>query len=401
MKVGKKMAGALGGIKVLDLTRVLAGPYCTMILGDLGAEIIKVEAPGGSDDTRYWGPPNTGGESAYYLCANRNKRGITLDLKSAEGKEILTKLIKEADVVIENFKNGTMQKWGFDYESLKRLNPRIIHCSITGFGRTGPYQHLPGYDYIIQAMGGLMSITGSTESGPMKVGVAIADILTGLYAAIGVLAALNERKHSNLGQSVDISLFDSQISALVNVASNYLVSNIIPKRLGNLHPNIVPYQTFPTSDGEMVVAVGNDGQFSKLCTLLGIAELAMDPRFSTNPKRLENREPLIEILSEKMQQKESKEWLHLLNEAGVPAGPINNLQELFHDEQVKVREMVKEVPHPTAGSVRLVGSPLKLSRTPVEIKRHPPLAGEHTEEVLLEIGITQEQIEKMKAKQII
>lgn len=395
------MPGALTGIKVLDLTRVLAGPYCTMILGDLGAEIIKVEAPGGSDDTRYWGPPNTGGESAYYLCANRNKRGITLDLKSAEGKEVLTKLIKESDIVIENFKNGTMEQWEFDYESLKLLNQKIIHCSITGFGRNGPYQHLPGYDFIIQAMAGLMSITGSEESGPLKVGVAISDILTGLYAAVGILAALNERNHSNLGQSVDISLFDSQISSLVNVASNYLVSNLIPKRLGNLHPNIVPYQTFPTADGEIVVAVGNDGQFRKLCTVLEMEELAKDPKFSSNPKRLENRERLTEIISEKMLKRDGKEWMQLLNAAGIPGGPINNLQELFSDEQVKAREMVKEIPHPTAGSIRLVGSPLKLSRTPVEIKRHPPLAGEHTEEVLKEIGITKEQIDLMKARQII
>lgn len=395
------MAGALDGVKILDLTRVLAGPYCTMILGDLGAEIIKVEAPGGSDDTRSWGPPNVGGESAYYLCANRNKRAITLNMRTEEGKDVLRKLIKESDIVMENFKNGTLEKWGFDDDYMKSLNPRIIRCSITGFGKTGPYKDLPGYDYIIQAMGGLMSINGSEESGPMKVGVAISDIVTGLYAAIGVLAALNERNQSNQGQSIDISLFDSQIGTLINVASNYLVSNKVPKRLGNMHPNVAPYQPFATADGEMVIAVGNDGQFKKLCNVLDTQELCEDERFSTNPKRVENREMLEGILSEKFQQKTTKEWLELLRANGIPAGPINNMEQLFQDEQVSARGMVQEISHPTAGNVRLVGSPLKLSRTPVDIRRHPPLAGEHTEEVLAEIGYTKEEIEEMKAKNIL
>lgn len=376
------MAGALDGIKVIDLTRVLAGPYCTMILGDLGADVIKVEAPGGSDDTRQWGPPYIGGESAYYLCANRNKRSICLDLKSDEGKDALRRLVKQSDVIVQNFKNGTMEKWGLGYDQLKEINKQIIYCSITGFGATGPYKDLPGYDYIVQAMGGLMSITGTKESGPLKVGVAIADVLTGLYAAIGILAALHERNRSGEGQSIDISLFDSQISALINVASNYLISGKVGERLGNLHPNITPYQPFKTKDGEMVIAVGNDSQFKRFCQAVGLPELAGDERFSTNPMRTKNRTELTEILAQKMSEKTTKEWQHEMNKAGVPCGPINDMEQLFSDPQVAARQMVVEMPHPTAGLVRLVGSPLKLSRTPVEMRRHPPLAGEHTEEIL-------------------
>ncbi|UTR12916.1 CoA transferase [Evansella sp. LMS18] len=395
------MCGALEGIRVLDLSRVLAGPYCTMILGDLGAEVIKVEGPGGSDDTRNWGPPYTGGESAYYLCANRNKRAITLNLKTDEGKEVLKKLIAKSDVVLENFKNGTMNKWGLDYEELKKINPQIVHCSITGFGRNGPYNGFPGYDFIIQAMSGLMSITGSEESGPTKVGVAISDIFTGLYSAIGIQAALLERNRSGLGQSIDISLLDSQISALANVASNYLVSGNVPERLGNEHPNIVPYQPFPTEDGQMAVAVGNDRQFGKFMEVLGLQEYAQEERFATNPQRLKNREELIQLITEQMKTKTSREWLESLQKQGIPAGPINTVKEMFEDPQVIARELVKEVAHPTAGKVKLVGSPLNLSRTPTEVTRHPPLAGEHTNEVLAEIGYTESQIEEMKIQRVI
>ncbi|MEB1806700.1 MAG: CoA transferase [Bacillaceae bacterium] len=392
---------ALNGIKVLDLTRVLAGPYSTMILGDLGAEIIKVEAPGGSDDTRYWGPPFKGTESAYYLCANRNKRAITLNLKSEEGIEVLRKLIKRSDVVIENFKSGTMEKWGLSYDEMKTINKEIIHCSITGFGQDGPYKNLPGYDFIIQAMSGLMSITGSDQSGPMKVGVAISDIVTGLYANIGILAALQERTRSGEGQSIDISLFDSQISALANVASNYLISGNIPGLLGNQHPNIVPYQSFPTLDGEMVVAVGNDGQFKKLCILLELETLLTDAKFKTNSKRLENREELVKILTKRMKTRTSNEWLLLLNESGIPAGPIQNMEQVFNDPQVRERNMIVEMEHPTAGNVHLVGSPLKLSRTPVEIRSHPPVSGEHTDEVLAEIGYSSDRILGLKENNFI
>lgn len=395
------MPNVLENIKVLDLSRVLAGPYCSMILGDLGAEIIKVEAPGGSDDTRKWGPPYKGEESAYYLCANRNKRAITLDIKSEKGQEILLELIAQSDILIQNFKTGTLDKLGLGYEQIKEVNPRLIFCSITGFGQTGPYKDIPGYDYIIQAMSGLMSITGSEDSGPMKVGVPITDIITGLYAAIGILGALHERLQSGKGQSIDISLLDSQLSALVNVASNYLVSGVIPKRFGSQHPNIVPYQTFDTLDGEMVIAIGNDGQFNKLCKLLQLQDMAEDERFSTNSKRVEHKEELLKPLAAKLKQRNSTDWLELFRQQGIPCGPINNMQKVFEDPQIKAREMVIQVKHPKAGDVSLVGSPLKFSRTPVEIKRHPPLVGEHNQEILSELGYKEEEIQDMRNKRII
>lgn len=390
------MAGALQEIKILDLTRVLAGPFCSMILGDLGAEVIKVEGPDSRDDTRAWGPPFVGGESAYYLCANRNKRAITVNFKSEKGKEIIRKLIAKSDVVVQNFKTGTLEKWGLGYEEMKKINPQIILASITGFGTNGPYKDEPGYDYIIQAMGGLMSITGEKDGPPIKAGVAIADILTGLYTVIGILSALHERNYSGEGQQIDISLFDSQISALVNVASNYLVSGVIPQRLGNQHPNIVPYQIFPTKDKEMVVAVGNDHQFSKFASILGMPELATNENYRTNAKRVENREELIPIICEQMKETTAKEWQSLLQQAGIPNGPINDMQMLFDDPQVHARNMVVEIAHPTAEMVKLVGSPLKLSRTPVEMRRHPPIYGEHTETVLSELGFNPEEIQSMK-----
>ncbi|MED4727071.1 CaiB/BaiF CoA-transferase family protein [Aneurinibacillus migulanus] len=386
--------GALEGIKVIDLTRVLAGPYCTMILGDLGADIIKVEAPGGSDETRGWGPPDIGGESAYYLCANRNKRAMTLNLKDEKARSILRELVKDADVVINNFKTGTMEKWGLGYEALSEANPRLIYASISGFGQTGPYKDIPGYDYIVQAMGGMMSITGSEETGPMKVGVAIADVATGLYAAIGILAALREREQSGVGQMIDLALFDSQISLLVNVASNYLVSGKVPKRYGNQHPNIVPYQTFIAADMEMVVAVGNDQQFRKLCTLLNREEWSQDPRFSTNSMRLANREEICGLLAEEFKKRSAAEWLAELTDVGIPNAPIYDMDQLFHDPQVEARGMKVNTWHPTAGEVPMVGSPLKLSRTPVSVRRHPPLAGEHTKEILMEHGFAEEQIDE-------
>ncbi|MBP1933904.1 CaiB/BaiF CoA transferase family protein [Ammoniphilus resinae] len=393
------MAGALEGIKIVDLTRVLAGPFCTMTLADLGADVIKIEGTATKDDTRFWGPPYAGGESAYYLCANRNKRAIRLNLKSDKGKEVFKRLVAESDVVVQNFKTGTLERMGLGYEQLKAVNPRIILASITGFGSNGPYKDLAGYDYIIQAMSGLMEITGDQQSGPMKVGVAIADVLTGLYTTVGILAAIQERNHSGVGQSIDISLFDSQISALVNVASNYLVSGIIPKRLGNQHPNIVPYQVFPTADQEMVVAVGNDAQFRKFVQVLGVEEWADDHRFATNPKRVENRELLIGMISERMKTMPSRHLREQLEAVGVPNGPINNMKELFADPQVQAREMVVEMAHPTAEKIKLVGSPLKLSRTPVEMKQHPPLYGEHTEQVLVSLGYTIEEIEEMQKNQ--
>ena len=302
------MAGALENMKVLDLSRVLAGPYCTMIMGDLGAEILKVEAPGGSDETRKWGPPFQHDVSAYYLSANRNKKAITVDLKSDEGIDIIKKLVQESDVIISNFKTGTMESFGLGYDELALLNPRLVYCSITGFGETGPERNMPGYDFIIQAMSGLMSITGTKESGPQKSGVAIVDILTGLYACIGIQAALLERVQSGKGQKLDISLYDSAVSALVNIGSNYLMEEKVPATLGNMHANIVPYQTFQTLDGEMVIAVGNDNQYEALCHVLGKPEYATDERFQTNPNRVEHRDILVPLLQEIFITQETKYW---------------------------------------------------------------------------------------------
>ncbi len=391
---------ALQGLKVIDLTRVLAGPYCTMILGDLGADVIKIEGPGSSsDETRQWGPPFKGDQSAYYLTANRNKRAITLNLKEPEAREILRTMIKTADVVIQNFKVGSMEKWGLSYEEFHELNPRLVYCSISGFGQYGPYKDLPGYDYIVQAMGGMMSITGDKE--PMKVGVAIADIATGLYCTIGILAALQEREQSGVGQHIDISLLDSQMSILANVASNYLMSGIIPKRYGNQHPNIVPYQTFMASDSEMVVAVGNDRQFQKFCQVLGKLEFTEDVRFQTNTARLQHRETLVVLLQEEFRKHPCKYWQEKLNKVGVPNGPINNMEQLFNDPHVTAREMKVEINHPTIDKINLVGSPLKLSRSKVEIKRHPPLVGEHTVEVLKEYGFSEQQVDDFLLRNIL
>lgn len=395
------MPKALEGITVLDLSRVLAGPFCSMILGDLGAKVIKVEHPVAQDETRGWGPPYTGGESAYYLCANRNKQAITVDLKSSEGKEIIRKLLARSDVVVQNFKAGTLEKLGLGYETMRAINPQIILASITGFGLTGPYREAPGYDFIIQAMSGLMSITGNQESGPLKVGVAIADVLTGLYTAIGILGALHERTLSGEGQQLDVALMDSQVSALVNVASNFLVTGKIPTPLGNHHPNIVPYQVFPTQDQDIVIAVGNDSQFRKLCELIERPDLAESSQFSTNSMRVHHREELVALISDRLREQPAHHWIERLLEAGIPNGPINNLQQVFADPQLAARNMVVSLSHPTAESIQLVGSPIKLSRTPVEITLHPPLHGEHTEEILLELGYTQQQINQMKTNQII
>lgn len=390
------VTAALEGIRVLDLTRVLAGPYCSMILGDLGAEIIKVEAPGGSDETRTWGPPFKEGVSAYYLCTNRNKKSLTLDLKSREGKEVLEKLVRESDVVLNNFKTGTMERLGFEYDHIKEINPRIVFCSITGFGETGPYQQLPGYDFIIQAMSGLMSITGDDQSGPQKLGVAITDILTGLYACIGIQTALLERERSGYGQKIDLSLYDAAVSSLINIGSNFLMTGKVPQRLGNHHANIVPYQTFRSRDGEMVIAVGNDRQFAHLCAVVGQPSLASDPLFSTNAKRVENREALSYILQELFSQEKTAYWQDRCQEKHIPFGPIQTLEDVRNDEQLKARDMFLNLEHPKAGNVEMIGSPLKLSRTPVDYKQHPPDAGEHTEEILTGLGYDKNTIRKWK-----
>lgn len=373
---------ALSNFKVLDLSRVLAGPYCTMILGDLGAEVIKVEAPGGSDDTRKWGPPFQDGVSAYYLSANRNKKSITVDLKTEEGITLIKKLIKESDVMINNFKTGTMERLGLGFETVSNLNPGIVFCSITGFGETGPNKEMPGYDFIVQAMSGLMSITGDKTSGPQKLGVAITDVLTGLYACVGIQAALLERNTSGKGQKLDISLYDSAVSSLVNIGSNYLMSGKIPEALGNHHANIVPYQTFKTADGEIVIAVGNDNQYKALCSVLEKPELATDERFLTNPDRVENREQLVPLLQEVFTKNSTAYWQTCCNENNIPCGPIQNLEEVTKDPQLLAREMFISTEHPTAGQIKMIGSPLKLSRTPVTYRHHPPNAGEHNEEIM-------------------
>ncbi|WP_438319032.1 CaiB/BaiF CoA transferase family protein [Sporosarcina sp. FA9] len=376
------MAGALENIKVLDLSRVLAGPYCTMILGDLGAEVIKVEAPGGSDETREWGPPFKEDVSAYYLSANRNKKAITVDLKSVEGIEIIKTLVQESDIIISNFKTGTMERFGLGYELLSELNPRLIYCTITGFGETGPSRNMPGYDFVIQAMSGLMSITGTEESGPQKSGVAIVDVLTGLYSCIGIQAALIERMQSGLGQKLDISLYDTAVSSLVNIGSNYLMAEKIPTALGNTHANIVPYQTFKTLDGEIVIAVGNDSQFKSLCKVLGKEELAEDIRFRKNSGRVKNRTELVSIIQTIFLTNPKLFWQDLCKNNNIPCGPVQNLEEVVNDPQLIARNMFITHEHPTAGTIKMIGSPLKLSRTPVQMKYHPPNPGEHNDEIL-------------------
>jgi formyl-CoA transferase len=374
----------LQGIRVLDLSRVLAGPYCTMVLGDLGADVIKVESPEG-DETRSWGPPFADGESAYYLCVNRNKRSIVVDFKTDHGQEILHQLIRRSDVLVENFRPGTLARFSLDFESASRLNPKLIYCSISGFGQTGPLRDKPGYDFMIQAMGGLMSITGEPDGEPLKVGVAVADLFAGQNAVIAILAALQARTLTGRGQHLDISLFDSQVAMLANVASNFLVSGNLPKRYGNAHANIVPYQIFQASDAWFVLAVGNDKQFEKLCGAMAVPELAGDTRFRTNADRVKNREDLIDILKPIFRTRTSAEWLSALEHAGIPCGPINALDQVFAMPQVETREMLIQMKHSEVGDLRLVGSPLKFSETPVDYKLAPPRLGEHTDEVLREL----------------
>jgi formyl-CoA transferase len=393
------MPGPLDGVTVLDLTRVLAGPFCTMMLGDFGADVIKIEQPGRGDDTREWKPPEVGGESAYYLAINRNKRSATLNLQHPAGKDILRRLATQSDVLVENFKRGGLDAMGLGYQTLGELNPRLIYCSITGYGEGSPYQDRPGYDFAIQAMSGLMSITGEPEGEPQKFGVAITDVLTGLYACMSILAALQERERSGLGQRIELSLLDSALAALINVASSYLNTGEAPIRYGNAHAQVVPYQAFKASDQYFVLAVGNDLQFRVLARLIGAPELAEDARFATNPGRIVNREALMERLEPIFAAQPAEHWLALFAENGVPAQPINTVPQALADPHVAAREMVVEVPHPTAGSVRLMGVPYKLSRTPAGIKRHPPLLGEHTEQVLRErLGMSAEEIARLRSE---
>ena len=395
------MAGALKGITVLDLSRVLAGPLCTMMLADLGAEVVKVERPGGGDETREWGPPWAGGESAYYLSVNRNKRGITVDLKAEEGREVVRRLAAKADILVENFKTGTLDKMGLGYDDLAPLNPGLIFCSITGYGHTGPDRDQPGYDFAIQGRGGIMSITGEPDGPPMKVGLAIVDVTAAQYAAVAILAALEARHTTGRGQRIDISLLDSQIAWLVNRAGNYLVGGAEPQRHGNAHPSIVPYESFRARDKWFTVAVGNDSQFARLAQTLGAPELASDPRFVSNPARVEHRLELVELLSGYFRRRDAEEWLTAFRREKIPGGPINSIPEALADPQVLARDMVIEMPHPTAGVVRLVGSPLKLSETPAAYVRHPPLLGEHTDEVLAELGYDADEVRSLRQHGIV
>ncbi|AVR88727.1 CaiB/BaiF CoA transferase family protein [Thauera aromatica] len=407
------MSGALSHLRVLDLSRILAGPWAGQMLADLGADVIKVERPGVGDDTRGWGPPwlkdEQGAETsvaAYYLCANRNKRSITIDITRPEGQALVRKLAAESDVVLENFKAGGLKQYGLDYDSLKTVNPRLVYCSITGFGQDGPYAPRAGYDFLIQGLGGLMSLTGRPDGedggGPMKVGVALTDILTGLYATNAVLAALAWREKSGEGQYIDLALLDVQIACLANQAMNYLATGQNPKRLGNAHPNIVPYQDFPTADGYMILAIGNDGQFARFCEAAGQPALAADPRFATNRARVENRAVLIPLLKKLTVERNTGDWIAMLEALAVPCGPINTLADVFADPQVVARGMKVTMPHPAAGSVPQVASPMKLSATPVDYRLPPPMLGEHTEAILAgTLGLDAETIAGLRASGVV
>ena len=404
---------ALGHIRVLDLTRVLAGPWCAQNLADLGADIIKVERPGSGDDTRSWGPPylrdeagNNTSEAAYYLSANRGKRAITVDIATPEGQQIIRDLALQSDVVLENYKVGQLKKYGLDYESLRQIKPDLVYCSITGFGQTGPYSHRAGYDFIIQGMGGFMSITGERDElpggGPQKAGIAIADLMTGMYSTIAVMAALTHRDRSGEGQYIDMALLDVQVAMMANMSSNYLSSGQVPTRYGNAHANIVPYQTFASADGHIIVATGNDSQYRKFVLAGGRPELADDERYATNPGRVQHRDVLVPLLAEMVRQKTKDEWIALLEAAGVPCGPINDLGEVFANPQVIAREMCITLPHPSAGQVRLVGNPIKMSATPPQYSAAPPLLGQHTEQILHEVlHYSAEQIAELKELGII
>jgi crotonobetainyl-CoA:carnitine CoA-transferase CaiB-like acyl-CoA transferase len=405
---GLAMTGALSHIRVLDLSRVLAGPWAGQIFGDLGAEVIKVERPGCGDDTRHWGPPyvkdaegNDSREAAYFQSANRNKQSVTLDFTQPEGQRLVRELVKNCDVLLENFKVGGLAAYGLDYATLNAINPRLIYCSITGFGQDGPYAKRAGYDFMIQGLGGLMSLTGKPDgeegAGPMKVGVALTDILTGLYATVGVLAALNQREQSGLGQHIDVALLDVQVACLANQAMNYLNTGVAPKRLGNAHPNIVPYEDFPSADGNFIIAVGNDGQFRKLCAVAGLTGLAEDPRFCNNQARVAHRTELIPLLRQATVFRTTAEWVAQLEAAGVPCGPINDLAQVFADPQVKARGLRIDLPNSLGSTTPQVASPLRLSATPVSYRNAPPLLGEHTEQVLSRhLSLSPEQISALR-----
>jgi crotonobetainyl-CoA:carnitine CoA-transferase CaiB-like acyl-CoA transferase len=393
---------ALHGVRVLDLSRVLAGPWCTQTLADLGADVIKVERPGSGDDTRSWGPPflrdQRGGDSreaAYFLGTNRNKRSIAIDISRPEGQELIRRLAAQADVLVENFKVGDMARYGLDASTLRAGLPRLVYCSITGFGQTGPYRERAGYDYAIQGLGGLMSVTGERDDlpggGPQKAGVAVADLFTGLYATVAILAALRHRDATGEGQVIDMALLDTQVAMLANLGANYLMTRQTPRRAGNAHQNIVPYQVFSVADGHLILAVGNDGQFVRFCAVAGCPELAQDERFATNAARVRHRETLVPLLAQRLAERSRAQWLADLEAASVPCGPINNFDDVFADPQVQAREMTVKMQHPLNQQLELVASPIKMSATPPQARRPPPMLGEHTEEILGELGLSESE----------
>ena len=398
------MPAALAGIRVLDLSRVLAGPWASQLLADYGADVIKVEKPGSGDDTRHWGPPwlqggdgNATGESAYFLASNRNKRSIAVDIKSPDGQAIVTDLAARSDILIENFRVGALRQYGLDDATLRERFPRLIYCSISAYGQDGPHAMEAGYDAMIQAAAGLMSITGERDGPPLKTGVAVADLMAGMYAVTAILAALHARDVSGAGQHIDVPLFDTQVAWLANQATNYLVSGTVPQRLGNAHPNIVPYQSFNTADGYLMLAVGNDRQFAACVKCLGIAELADDPRFSSNAKRVAHRDSLVDLLARQFSKRSTGDCLQLLTEAGVPCGPVNDLQQVFSSDQVKARKLLQTLSHPVAGDIPVVANPVRFSATPVSLHSAPPLLGQHTREVLeKELGFSVDRIDQLR-----
>ncbi|HEV8315714.1 MAG TPA: CaiB/BaiF CoA-transferase family protein [Burkholderiaceae bacterium] len=403
---------ALHGVRVLDLSRVLAGPWCTQTLADLGADVIKVERPGTGDDTRGWGPPflkdRDGAETheaAYFLGCNRNKRSITVDIAQPAGQALIRRLAAQCDVFVENFKVGDMARYGLDAAQLTALNPRLVYCSITGFGQTGPYASRAGYDYAVQGIGGLMSVTGERDDlpggGPQKVGVAVADLFTGMYASVAILAALRHRDATGQGQVIDMALLDAQVAMLANLGANYLVTGESPRRAGNAHQNIVPYQVFEVADGHLILAVGNDGQFAKFCAVAGRPDLAEDPRFAKNADRVRRRDVLVPLLADILKTRSRQDWLATLEAAQVPCGAINSLEEVFADPQVRERGMTVQMPHPLTDALRLVASPLKLSATPVRYDHPPPLLGEHTDDVLTDFGIDADERAALRAQGVL
>jgi len=395
------MASALEGIKVLDLSRALAGPYCTMMLADMGAEVIKLEMPGRGDDSRSWGPPFVEGESAYFMSINRNKKSITLNMKSEKSTGIIHRLIKQSDVLVENFRPGAMERLGLGYEQVKKMNSGIIYCSISGFGQDGPYRMLPGFDQVLQGMGGLMSITGEPGGPPIKVGVAIADIAGGMFASYGIVAALYNREKTGKGQAVDISLLDSQVAWLTYRAGAYFASGEVPQPVGSGHPVIVPYQAFKTKDVYINIAVGNDQLWERFCKAVGLEKVMNDPKFATNAKRVENREEIVKIIGDLIAAKYGEEWLKILTDAGVPCGPIYTVDKIFSDPQVLHRQMLQELDHPKVGKIKVAGTPVKLSDTPGEVKSAPPVLGQHTQEILTQLGYSDKDVTKLKEEKVI